>query len=39
MLLSGLKILPLKDGVYRTEKGRIIRFDTALGLLIEEGVS
>ena len=37
--LSGLIILPLEDGEYRTNEGKSIRFDKELGLMIEEGVS
>ena len=37
ILLSGLIILPLQEGVYRSADGKIIQFDPELGLLIEDG--
>ena len=36
-LLSGLRILPTEDGVFRTKDGKSISFDPVLGLLIKEG--
>ena len=36
-LLTGLRILPTEDGCCRTAKGKTIRFDPELGLLIEDG--
>ena len=39
MLLSGLRILPVENGVYRTNESRTICFDPELGLIIEEGES